>query len=258
MNPISLPRNFPRPEANNLAAINRITKMQSIIPSIHVRTRLSLHPNPHACVHFLRCLAGPHALSGTSYLQGTVSSLLYPDTPGVPSTDEHRYRAEGFNPPQTCMASWDADQPWREETSTADFNFHIGFPSENVTAEVPYEGAPVVPSSMAPDQLLNTAMNKGSLAPPMTTTVEPNLTSASITTLRSHASPTPPGHKHQCFACLRTFDRESRLENCLNRHFSVRPHGCFGACWMVRPFNLREFKVLKQSLHTQPSELCVH
>jgi hypothetical protein len=118
-----------------------------------------------------------------------------------------------------------------------DFDPRVGFPLEDIDADVPHEGEPVFPTPIPPNQPFNTATNEKSLAPPTTAIVGLDSNAASTTSLLPQTPPTALGHRYQCSACLKTFDREGRLENCFNRHFGVKPHGCFGVCgstgWLV-------------------------
>jgi uncharacterized Zn-finger protein len=47
---------------------------------------------------------------------------------------------------------------------------------------------------------------------------------------QAQVSPSGQTHRYQCTTCQKTFDRMSRLENCLNLHANEKPHQCFGVC----------------------------
>jgi hypothetical protein len=175
--------------------------------------------------HPLRRLI-PRVPSDAFYVNEPIGSFMFilPAIPGVPSTGADCYHDEWFGLPQVYV---DADRTRYDKTHPGYTGYRIDFPFEDIDANVSYERVSVFPGSVTPDQLLNTAMNENSLAPPMDTVVEPNLTPAPTATPQPQ---TPPAHKYQCFVCLKTHDRAIRLETCINQHFGVRPHGCFGAC----------------------------
>jgi hypothetical protein len=176
----------------------------------------------------------PHAFPCTPRVHKLVIKLICClDLPSVPSADEPRYLTEGFETAHPYRPLWVANPPWYGGIPPGGVGSLVGFPFGDIHANIPCEGGLEFPGSIASDQPFNITTNESSSIPPIPTIAAQTPSAASTTPVPPQVQPALPVHKYQCATCLRTFDRESRLENCQNRHSGDKPHKCFGVCGTI-------------------------
>jgi hypothetical protein len=190
------------------------------------------------------CLLPPHALPYTPCLYKPILNSFVCSVPqSAPSADEQRYPTEGFETAQTYQPLWVANMSYYGEIPPSGIHSLVGFSFDNTDANIRGEGDLGFLGSLTTDQQPNITTNESSLVPPNLTIAAPNPSVSSTTPLPLQVQPAPPVKKYQCTTCRRGFDRESRLENCHNRHSGIKPHRCFGVCgtvqWYVTPRFIR-------------------
>jgi hypothetical protein len=152
--------------------------------------------------------------------------------PSVPSDDERRHLTEGFETAQTYPPLWVANMSCYGGIPPGGVDSPVNS-SFDTDEHVPHEGELGFLGSITPDRAPNMTTNESSLVPPISTIAAQTPSAASTTPVPPQVQPALPVHKYQCTTCLRRFDRESRLENCQNRHSGIKPHRCFGVCGTV-------------------------
>ncbi|KIM21811.1 hypothetical protein M408DRAFT_324830 [Serendipita vermifera MAFF 305830] len=90
--------------------------------------------------------------------------------------------------------------------------------------------ATIDPSLLMPAANLSTPTAEAQPARPTIATARPLNTTITSSTHSKGAQHAIGKHKYECEICHKTFDRESRLERCHNRHMGVKPYVCAGDC----------------------------
>lgn len=190
----------------------------------------------------------PHALLLAPCLyKPVINSFVCIVLPSVLAADKQCYLTEGSETTQTYRPLWFEDPPCYGGVPPGGVDSLGSFLFGNTEANVQRERER---GSITLDQPFNITTNENSLVPPISTISAQNPSVSSTTLLLPQVQPALLVHKYQCTTCLRKFDRESRLENCHNRHSGVKPHRCFGVCGTVGWYVIPQFILPPQHLLT--------
>jgi hypothetical protein len=218
---------------------NQHTDPDAVQNHFHSCTYTSSTPCPWALFPRANSLRVSCRLMRSHAHHASIDSYVCLDLPSLPSVDERRYLTEGFETAQTYPPLWVANMSCYGGLRPGGIGSSVSFPFGDTHANIPREGRLEFPGSITSDQPFNITTNESSPIPPIPTTAVQTPSTTSTTPVPPQVQPALPVHKYQCTTCLRRFDRESRLENCQNRHSGIKPHRCLGACgtveWYVTP-----------------------
>ena len=174
------------------------------------------------------------------HLQSNISSPSLPVTPRVlassqgPLHDGVIIQAEPLANYPTCHPY---NSLWNGATAGNRHSSHFDMVSEAMgpSTELPSQGTFVNVSVLHYHQGVVNTLNH---PPPQASGSDEPEQGTTSTLVAQQGTPGVGGsHPFECEDCHRTFDRLSRLDNCLNRHRGIKPYKCGGRCddqdWFV-------------------------